>query len=964
MDKVIGTYEDLQHDEVIYFVYSDSAIHRIMRYKVGDARTTLVLEWEGLDFQEEEKITGIGVVDDLLFWTDGRNELRQINMTRRALYDTLKDTDPHFANLIKRPPLIAPVADKVTTASTTSPNHIHDDTYQFTYRYVYPDEEKSVFAPFSTVVPFEYQGANADTRQKISVGLPVGTPPVNGLVKQIEFAVKRGSLNGLYIIKRFPISENPNALYLFDFDNSYVGEIVADDEASRLFDNIPVTSKALTVARNRVFVGNYAEGYDNMGTADISLALVMNSREYGRRLWKSNSNVRFGVAYYDYAGRTMGVISKPEWGITFPDFNPHDTTNVPTAVTVTLEMEKPAWATSWQLVRSENLKYSFYLQGYGIPIYRQDIHNTTLDLQFISNIGGGLGPTPDYATVKELFIDIYSLADRSVGYTFEQGDMVNITFGQTDNQGNISPKKLFNIPILGQEGSLLKIPVTTNILTFYHHYHGLVYEIFRTHKQENADKFYETGQGGIFSSNTQTEVITITGDSWLTENTLKNPMTRSSFELPEQSGRIDYEDEDIIVYFPFLEAMSPWDRYYAKWAVSLGRPNAILPPNLAKRVYKPNFERFSNKYLSGTQVNGLNSFEAFNEKELPRENGPIQFLQLASNTQSEGSVLVAGMQNEAESQYLGEVQFRDTQGQTTVAISDQVIGSTNTLRGGFGTINPESRAYHNGRIYWWDATKAEVVRYSVDGLTPLATQHNMREFFREVSRRQLALGNRVKVYGGYYPEREEYVLTFGEVRDFISPHLPGGVSILTVPIEEQVVFESFTIAFSERIQGFSTFYSFKPEYYAKSNTRFISFLEGKLYVHGGANAIPNNFYGVQYTSQVRAVYNQNPDLVKVWQGTMVEAQQQWVAKEITNEKEQESRISPLWYENREGVHYAPIKRNVNSKGFTDEVRALHNGDVMRSQWLEVLFENNSLQRTRLDAIALSYIESLGHTELR
>src|SRR5690606_25753512 len=133
-----------------------------------------------------------------------------------------------------------------------------------------------------------------------------------------------------------------------------------------------------------------------------------------------------------------------------------------------------------------------------------------------------------------------------------------------------------------------------------------------------------------------------------------------------------------------------------------GRISTVLPTNLRKKIHKPTYVRFSNKYLPGTQVNGISSFEGLNEKDLPQENGPINSLVLASNAQAEGTVLLALMQNETESQYLNEAQWRDTQGRTTSAISDAVIGATNTLRGGYGTVNPESVIHQDGRVYFWD----------------------------------------------------------------------------------------------------------------------------------------------------------------------------------------------------------------------------------------------------------------------
>lgn len=951
MEKTIGTYEDLQNDQIIYFVYSSEGRHRIIRYKVGDVTTSVVLEWDGFGWAEDTLITGVGMVGDILIWCEGLDrEIRSLNITKKAEYDAVKATAPNFLNLIKQPPLLPLSASRAVSAKT-GPNLILDHSFVFSYRYVYADGEISVLAPHSEPVYLPYNGEGGDNLKEIQVtqtGTSLAVPP---LVNKIEFLAKRDEETVWYSIKSVEVTADKPFVhdYAFRFDNSSLGNAIAEDDALRLYDAI-WPAKTLTVARNRVFYANFAEGYDGMGDAEMLITLATAATSAGQRIFKSNNSDRFGVVYYDTQGRNMGVISKPEWQAnTIPSVQKTTGTNF-TEAQIALTLSPPAWAKYWRLVKSRNPIYDFFIQGYGFVVAKQIVEpdDTTQTALFVHRIDTKAGPEREEAVILEMFIDISSLLERNIGYVYETGDRLNVYYGQLQDDFE---RYLSDVKIIEQQGSLLKIGLTPELMprdpflvsSGYNSDKGIRFEIFRQNSSSTETVFFETSHGGEITADLTID-LTIKGDAWLIPNTKKNPDKYLSYETANSNGSVSYNGEDA-VFFPWMEAMSPWDRYYSKWSKDLGRISTVLPDNLRKRIYKSTSERFSNKFISGSQVNGLSSFEGLNEKDLPMENGPIQGLRLASNAQAEGTVLLAIMQNETESQYLGEAQWRDTQGRTTSAISDSVIGSTNTLRGGHGTINPESIAYHDGRVYFWDATKGEVVRYSADGLTPLARLTKMGAFFREVSRKQLALDNQVRVQGGYDAEMDEYLLTFQEIR-----------------FGSTVLFAGFTVAYSEKVKGFVR-YSFQPEFFCKSNTRLLSFLNGQLYLHGG-NSLANNFYGEQYTSQIRFLSNQQKDQPKVWQAVSVEGEELWVPTEISNDKGQLTRMKPEWFENLEGVHYGAIRRDLNSKGFDNPVRALNNGDELRSQFLEVLIETDSTNEARLDAMNVHYIASSGHSTIQ
>ena len=121
-------------------------------------------------------ITGINVIDNLLFWTDGITEPKKINITNCIIgtiqdplvaltshtqlvvngVNTLTDIKEENITVIKKKPNRAPVANIVyaqNTGNSNDKNSLFERTFsRFSLRYKYDDGEVSAFGPFSDVV--------------------------------------------------------------------------------------------------------------------------------------------------------------------------------------------------------------------------------------------------------------------------------------------------------------------------------------------------------------------------------------------------------------------------------------------------------------------------------------------------------------------------------------------------------------------------------------------------------------------------------------------------------------------------------------------------------------------------------------------------------------------------------------------------------------------------------------------
>lgn len=215
-------------------------------------------------------------------------------------------------------------------------------------------------------------------------------------------------------------------------------------------------------------------------------------------------------------------------------------------------------------------------------------------------------------------------------------------------------------------------------------------------------------------------------------------------------------------------SMSPTKDTWSFWHKDIGRPNVedltvdYATNNTQKLIPFRTFTSniiFSNPYIQGTKTNGLCSFELLNYKQLPIEYGGITALQVANNTNEDGTIMLSIHKHEIVSIYIGKVQYTDVAGNNVISLSDQVLGSFRTTNGSLGSVNPESIAQYNSAVYGFDAIKGVVWRYSQNGVNRLS-DIGMRNYFYNQGKyylQNLNYANRtIGEYNNYF---DEYCLT-------------------------------------------------------------------------------------------------------------------------------------------------------------------------------------------------------------
>jgi hypothetical protein len=178
-------------------------------------------------------------------------------------------------------------------------------------------------------------------------------------------------------------------------------------------------------------------------------------------------------------------------------------------------------------------------------------------------------------------------------------------------------------------------------------------------------------------------------------------------------------------------------------------------------------------------------------------------------------------------------------GSANVLSSTNVLGSIQPYAGDYGiSKNPESYARYGNRAYFSDKNRGVILRLSGNGLTPIS-KYGMDDYFRD------KLAKVEKVVGSYDENKDEYNLTLT-----VKNNHP------TISAKDY----NDTAAFKEDVNGWNSRKSFIQENGLSLNNIYYTFKDGELWSHD--NETRNNFYGTQYESSVKFIFNDAPGSVK------------------------------------------------------------------------------------------------------
>lgn len=674
-----------------------------------------------------------------------------------------------------------------------------------------------------------------------------------------------------------------------------------------------------------------------------------------KKTLKKDSHYKAAMVYFDGPNRSglCQVSDELDIQILPQSSNPGLIGHV--SLRITINHTPPVWAKYYQILLTENnTKLNWLMFRCGTVTLAGDYYEILLDT---------------LTGYNDFYIDATTLS-----YSFTAGDrMTVITDGSGSPAGTsgvylsqYSDIEIFSEGTTGGGAQFIKIPNTIAVPPES----GSLIELYSP-KQTIAERlYYEIGEvhaitGGFHTGNIQNQTASQPA-------IIEFDCGDGYFRFRSGTFNSFVEDPAISDFYP----SEVWDR---------GRTNVV--DEEARQLRRPTTTYYSEPYVPETNINGLStvfddSFEAGDIKY-----GSIQ------KTYAEDDRIEFYYQLKTSFRLVKKSMLYDATGTTNVQISDNILSPESFYDGEYGIgNNPESFAVYGNARYHIDANRGLVMRLAGDGYTPIS-DYQMSTYFRSLLQTRLNFGAAFRAWGVYDVKHGEYVLCFEEVSkevitdvqtdgdtvgvdpsvdldgdtgeeidgdtvdaepDFDSggdtegttePTIRSAVRAVTVTsTAETVTLEPVTISFSEPKNRWVTPYAWRPECVGSANIGVVSYVDGKLYTHD-TNELYNNFYGVQYTSKVQLISNLEPSVIKFYQNLFTESTHAWRV-DATNPFGQATSLEYTDFEEREGVFYAQLLRDIN----TPVDLPILFGDVMRCHSMDIVLENNQTGETRLFAV--------------
>jgi len=285
----ISSYYDQVRERIFSFNYNDEGNHGIYVYDLSSGFWYTLLQngsntdGDILNFNLDRIIVNINIIyagsptineNDILYFVDILGRPTKINIDR-YLYTPYSIVERNYINVIKAPPT-NPIQCCYGLDNTYLGNNLKNGLFQFIYRFVYDDNEKSVWSTGSqTPLPLYPNndgtfGSGTDSKylnNNIIMYFDTGNPSV----RKIEVAFREttaGATSDYSLIQSFDktlLSIPDNDIYKFQFYNDAVYTVVDKAEQILLYDYVPNAANAQELLNGSTLIyGGIREGYNNV----------------------------------------------------------------------------------------------------------------------------------------------------------------------------------------------------------------------------------------------------------------------------------------------------------------------------------------------------------------------------------------------------------------------------------------------------------------------------------------------------------------------------------------------------------------------------------------------------------------------------------------------------------------------------------------------------------------------------
>ena len=630
-------------------------------------------------------------------------------------------------------------------------------------------------------------------------------------------------------------------------------------------------------------------------------------------MYKHNSTYTFGLVYFDEYGVTNGVMTTSNLKVLTPEINTTPLLLSASALTipkiqVSINNQPPSWAKYFSFVRTNNITVN------------------TLKTVTTDSASNGVWQDGTYGYLNITSFNTNTNSYPTYDYTKGSGDRVRII-----GVDGFASSPIKDYPILDlitdkpvgspfqTTGFFIKLEYDSSTMSAWSTTYSSYYiEIYKPGLTTDPDlqQFYEFGE---------TYPVLNPG---LSNRYHKGQQQDQTNSLPAIYNFIRGDFYERKRGAKWIVDQSVSDRYLSQ-VIGNGRPFII--DTFAKEIYNPTLVRYGGSYQQGTLINAINRFYYINFEEYDRQKGDIQRLKLKEKVlrifQSRGTGVV--------NVYATEMTNQD--GSSNLIGSTSILNPINYYAGEYGIGNQYcSLTSSSAADYYVDPIKGYHMRLGRDGNTPLSELYKGQYFFPSICNKYL--DNYTRTEGGY-------AKILGVYDDFEEEY----ISIFQTGTKGSVTLPSYAVGFSERKNAYSSFYNYQPEWIECAENLLVSWKNGGLYVHN--SAVKNNFYGVQYTSELTLIFNDNNTVKKTFDNITIDSNVVWdsaVIGDVNTSLGQTSNLVSSDYELHEGFRHAAFMRDSLS------LNGIVNGDYLKGTWISVKFNNNASYLVYLSGLYMGY----------
>ena len=290
--------------------------------------------------------------DAIIYFTDGVNEPRKINAYRAFnaksnIHGALAPkAEADFICACPKTPLKPITFLFESDTSRLTNNFIGTQGFQFAYQHIYVDGMETAVSPYSDIAfppSVLEQGANTYVDHNEYNACRLSIPPSGPEISEVRLLCRQGNTGSFQVMDQID-AQNTTIEYLFYNDRILTG--FSDREINKQFDGVPRRATAQTVSSNRLFYGNYLDGFDNERITDAIVEVNYFPRE--EEFKSFNVKLQPSIAPHGY-GKTAAFV------VDCSDLQDEITTGTVVDVKVTLAPDR-----NWHIYNFPSQELSYH----------------------------------------------------------------------------------------------------------------------------------------------------------------------------------------------------------------------------------------------------------------------------------------------------------------------------------------------------------------------------------------------------------------------------------------------------------------------------------------------------------------------------------------------------------------------------------------------------------------------------